>query len=308
MTFRGVQRRLGFMGIVIDDITTADIPHYLEFLRAGFGGPLSDLGTDLGFVSRILRGLLCARGAPLRAVKRIAGYEAFVLIARHAGRPIGCLTVVGRKSPSLTGVYVIPEFRGQRIASRLIETAVNRLRHAGYVEAHATPLNAIAQHLVEKVGFVPYSSTAAYERLLPLELPAEPEFTIRRLHAGDLGGRCEQHGRPYDLGPIGRLFGIRTRRLAAVGPDGAAVAALLFAIHREQVGEVRPLLLRSGGKAGLIPILAEADRWYRRLGKEKIGLYVEEGDKPLGEIAQALGFTYTRSWTHLILKLNGGAD
>ncbi len=293
------------MEITIDDITRRDIPSYIEFLRTGFGGELGELGTDLDRLARILRFLLLGGGIPLKLVKRITGHEAFILIARYGERPIGCLTVIGHRVPSLTGVYVLPEFRGRGIASRLIEEGVKRLRRAGYAAAHAAPLNATAQHLVEKVGFIPYTSTTVYEHPLPLELPAAPSFTLRRTRRSDLARAHQKrwHGRPYKLRFLGRLFGIRVRRLTVIGPHGPAACAILFTLRKERVGEVRLFVLAHEEERALIPLLDEAGDWFHRLGKETIYLFIGEGNERFGSLASELGFEIKRRWTYLTIDL-----
>lgn len=293
------------MEITISDITRRDIPSYIEFLRAGFGGELGELGTDLDRFGRILRFLLLGGGTPLKLVKRITGHEAFALIARHGERPIGCLTVVGHGIPSLTGVYVISEFRGRGVASRLIEEAVERLRRAGYAEAHASPLNATAQHLVEKVGFTPYTFTTVYEHTLPLELPVESGFILRRTRRSDLI-RAQQRkwrGRPYKLRFLGRPFGIRVRKLTVIGPDGPAACAVFFTMRKERVGEVRLFVLTPAEERALIPLLKEAEDWFRRLRKETIYLFIGEGNERFNALASELGFRIKRKWTYLTLDL-----
>jgi len=291
------------MEIGIDTLTRKDIPRYIGLIRAGFATELTELGTDLDRLARILRALLLWGGLPLWLVKRLTGHEAFALLARKGGEPVGCLTVIGRKEPSLTGVYVRPEFRGNGISYRLIEEAISRLQKAGYKKVHASPLNKAGEHLIEKLGFTPYGRTTVYERSLPVVPPPQHEVRVRRRLRGDTAGPEEWHGRQYKLRRIGRLFGIRVRELTAVSPRGPAVCATLFTLRKERVGEVHPLLLIPGEEEALIPIIGVGSSWFRRLGKEVIHLSITDKSEALAPVALRLGFKKKRDWIHFRLDL-----
>lgn len=290
------------MEITIGEITAKDIPYYIGFLRAGFGEVLGELGTDLDLLSRIIRILLIGNGIPLRLMKRISGHEAFVLIARYGNRPIGCLTVVGRGIPSLTGVYILPEFRGHGLGSALIKEAVKRLQRLGYSEACATPLNGVARHLIEDAGFIRQGFTAMYERSLPLNVDETGGFTVRRRWKS-FDEDQTWHGRPYRLRLLGRLLGIRVRRLTATGTDGGEINAVLFALPRERVGEVHPVMFHPGAERGLIPILNEADEWFSRLGKEVIKVFNTDDDSSITSVLSSLGFEKKRDWERFTIAL-----
>ncbi len=290
------------MEITIDDITAKDIPHYIGFLRAGFGEVLGELGTDLDLLARIIRFLLIGNGIPLWLMKQISGHEAFVLIARDGDRPIGCLTIIGRGVPSLTGVYVLPEFRGRGLGTALIKEAVERLRRLGYREACATPLNGVARHLIEDAGFIRRGFTAMYERLLPLDVRETDRFTVHRRWK-NFEDNQDWHGRPYRLRLLGRLLGIRVRRLTAIGTDGEEINAVLFALPRERVGEVHPVMSHPGAEMGLIPILNEAGEWFSRLGKEVIQVFNTEDDSSVTSVLSSLGFEKKRDWEHFTIEL-----
>lgn len=291
------------MEIVIDTLTRKDIPRYIELVRAGFEAELMELGTDLDRLARILRFLFLWGGLPLRLVKRMTGHEAFALLARKDGETIGCLTVIGRKDPSLTGVYVRPEFRGKGISYRLLEEAVSRLQEAGYKRVYASPLNEVGEHLIEKLGFTPYGRTTVYERSLPVAPPPPREFRVRRKRRGDTADPEEWHGRRYKLRRIGKLFGIRVRELTTVGPRGPAVCATLFTLRKERVGEIHPLLLIPGEERALIPIVGVGSSWFHRLGKEVIHLSITDKSEALVPVALELGFEKKRDWVHFSLDL-----
>ena len=297
------------MAITISSITRADVPRYIEFLRAGFGSELGELGTDLNRLERIISFLLLGNELPLRVIKWVSKHEAFVLLAHNGDKPIGCLTVVGRQ-PALTGAYVVPEFRGQGIALKLVNAAVARLREAGYRRVIASPLNIAAQRLIEKAGFTPVNRTVVYEHMLPLDLTPPSGVRIRRMRAADVSSHNrEWHGRRYNVRGVGWLLGIHMRRLTAVTTRGAAVSARLFTIARERVGELHPILLVPGEGRALLGLLAIGERWFTRMGKEAVYVSLSPRDEELIALLRALGFAEKREWVEFGLDLNkSGAD
>ena len=292
------------MAVVIDTLTRKDVPQFIKFLRLGFGPELKELGTDLFRLEHVMEFLLLADGLPLKVIKRISGHEAFVLLARRGKEPVGCLTVVGRKGPGLTGAYVLPEFRGKGIGSRLIEEALSHLRQAGYKKVHASPLNAVAQHMIEKVGFTPDGYSVVYEHPLPLNITSPAETRIRRMHKNDLpSSKRVWHGRRYNVRFFGPVFGVHVRQLTVVNPNGAVLCGTLFAIERERVGEVHPTLLISGEERGLFALLKAGEKWFRQMGKELIDLSISADDEALATAALKAGFTKKRKWVHFSLDL-----
>ncbi len=291
------------MKVTIAPITRRDVPRYIEFLRAGFGTELTELGTDLDRLGHIISFLLMGNEIPLRMVKRVSGHEAFILIARAGADPIGCITVVGRQ-PALTGVYVVPEFRGRGIAARLVADAVRRLRSAGYERAIASPLNHVAQRLIENVGFTPTNRTVVYEHPLPLEITPPSMVRLRRMRTADVPpDRRGWHGRRYNVHGVGWLLGVHMHRLTAVTPTGAAACARLFAINRERVGEVHPLLLSSGQSEAALSLLAAGARWFARMGKETVHVSLDPRDEELIALVRAIGFSEQREWVEFVLDL-----
>ena len=292
------------MKVTIAPITRRDVPRYIEFLRAGFGTELTELGTDLNRLGHIISFLLMGNEVPLRMIKRVSGHEAFILIAHAGDDAIGCITVVGRQ-PALTGVYVVPEFRGQGVAARLVADAVSRLRNAGYDRAIATPLNHVAQHLIENVGFTPINSTVVYEHPLPLEITPPPAVRLRRMRTADVPpDRRGWHGRRYNVHRVGWLFGVHMRRLTAVAQNRAAACAQIFAINRERVGEVHPLVITPGSERAVLSLLAAGTRWFARMGKEMVHVSLDPHDEELIALLRTLGFSEQREWVEFVLDLN----
>jgi ribosomal protein S18 acetylase RimI-like enzyme len=83
------------------------------------------------------------------------------LIAEIDGRLVGWCDV--RRSPlpvhahvGNLGMGVLPEFRGQGVGERLIRTAIEASRAAGFerLELHVYAKNTVAEALYRKVGFV----------------------------------------------------------------------------------------------------------------------------------------------------------
>ncbi len=291
------------MKVTIAPITRRDVPRYIEFLQAGFGAELTELGTDLNRLGHIISFLLMGNEIPLRMIKRVSGHEAFILIAHAGADPIGCITVVGRQ-PALTGVYVVPEFRGRGVAARLVADAVRRLRSAGYEKVIASPLNHVAQRLIENIGFTPASRTVVYEHPLPLEITPPSAVRLRRMRTADVPpNQRGWHGRRYNVHGVGWLLGIHMRRLTAMTQTGPAVCAQLFAINRERVGEVHPLLLSPGQGEAVLSPLAAGTRWFTRMAKETVHVSVDPRDEELTALLRALGFSEKREWVEFVLDL-----
>lgn len=292
------------MAVVIDTLTRKDVSQFIKFLRLGFSPELKELGTDLFRLEHIIKFLLLWNGFPLKVIKRISGHEAFVLLARSENEPVGCLTVVGRKEPSLTGAYILPEFRGKGIASRLIEEALSRLRKAGYKKVRGSPSNAVAQHMIEKVGFTPESFSVVYEHLLPLNITSPAGICVRRMHRNDIPpSKKVWHGRRYKVRFFGRLLGIHVRKLTAVTSGGAVLCGTLFAIERERIGEVHPILLISGEERALFALLKAGEKWFHQMGKKSINLSISADNQALAATALKTGFTRKQKWVQFSLDL-----
>jgi GNAT superfamily N-acetyltransferase len=254
------------MAITIEPLTRREIDPFIHLLRSGFEEAISDRGTDFADLERLFSLILLGNGLPLRVLRRLTGHEAFVLIAKSEGRVIGSLQVVGHQSPSLIGIYVLPDFRGQRIALRLIEEALARLKAHGHRSARVGAIDEGAQHLAERAGFVPYAKIDLYRRSLPAEIASPPGVRIEYSRKRESTDLITQ---PY-----------------------------------QRVGEIRPRLLIPGREDAFLPCLAEGCKWLSRLTKEEVHLPLPPDAEGLADLALTTGFRKGRSWVHLAIDLS----
>ena len=286
------------MAITIEPLTRREINPFMHLLRAGFEEEFSDRGTDFADMERLLSLILLGNGLPLRAIRRLTGHEAFVLIAKSEGRVVGSLQIVGHQSPSLIGIYVLPDFRGQRVALRLIEEALVRLKAHGYRSARVGAIDEVAQHLAERAGFVPYEKIDLYRRPLPVEIAPSPRVRI------EYSRKHEPTDHPYDIRFLRRVIGFRATRITAVDGTRGVLSCTLITQPYQRVGEIRPRLLIPGREDAFLPCLAAGCKWLSRLKKEEVHLPLPSDEAGLANLALTAGFRKDRSWVHLAIDLS----
>ena len=286
------------MAITIGSLTRREIDPLIHLLRSGFEEEISNRGADFADLKRLFSLILLGNGLPLRAIRRLTGHEAFVLIAKSKGRAVGCLQVVGRQSPVLIGIYVLPDFRRQGIAFRLIEEALVRLKAHGHRSARAAAFDERAQHLVEKVGFVPYKKIDLYRRSLPAEIASPPGVCI------EYSRKRESTDHPYDIRFLKRMIGFHAARITAVDGAREVLSCTLITQPYQKVGEIRPRLFVPGREDAFLPCLAEGCKWLYRLKKEEVHITLLSEDEGLANLALKAGFRKDHSWVHLAIDLS----
>jgi GNAT superfamily N-acetyltransferase len=286
------------MAITIEPLTRREIDPFIHLLRSGFEEEISDRGADFADLERLLSLLLLGNGLPLRAIRRLTGHEAFVLIAKEAGRVVGSLQIVGHQSPSLIGIYVLPDFRGQRIALRLIEEALVRLKAHGHRSARVGAIDEVAQHLAKRAGFVPYEKIDLYRRSLPAKIASPPGVRI------EYSRKRKSTDHPYDIRFLRRVIGFHTARITAVDGARGVLSCTLITQPYQRVGEIRPRLLIPGREDAFLPCLAEGCKWLSRLKKEEVYLPLPSDAEGLADLALTAGFRKDRSWVHLAIDLS----
>ena len=286
------------MAITIEPLTRREIHPFIHLLRSGFEEEISNRGADFADLEHLLSLLLLGNEFPLRAIRRLTGHEAFVLIAKSEGRVVGSLQVVGRQSPALIGIYVLPDFRGQRVALRLIEEALVLLKAHGHRSARVGAINEVAQHLAERAGFVPYEKIDLYRRSLPVKIASPPRVRI------EYSRKSESTDHPYDIRFLRRVIGFRTARITAVDGVRRVLSCTLITQPYQKVGEIRPRLLSPGREDAFLPCLAEGCKWLSRLKKEEVHLPLPSDEEGLADVALTAGFRKDRSWVHLAIDLS----
>jgi ribosomal protein S18 acetylase RimI-like enzyme len=267
------------MAITIKPLTQREIDPFINLLRAGFEEEICDRGADL--------------------LRFLTGHEAFVLIAKSKCRVVGCLQVVGRQSPALIGIYVLPYFREQGIALRLIEEAFVRLKADGHRSARVAAIDERAQRLMERAGFVPYKKIDLYRRSLPVEIASLPgevrvEYSRKR----------ESTDHPYDIRFLRRVIGFRAARITAVDGARGVLSCTLITQPYQKVGEIRPRLLIPGREDAFLACIAEGCKWLSRLRKEEVHLTLLSEDEGFADLALTAGFRKDHSWVHLAIDLS----
>jgi GNAT superfamily N-acetyltransferase len=286
------------MTITIETLKRREVHQFMHLLRLGFKGEIAQRGTDFKRLERFFSLLFLANGLPLRMIRWVSGHEAFVLAAKSEDRVVGSLTVVGRENPALTGVYVLPEFRGQGTALRLVEEALVRLKTHGHHKARVAAIDENAERLAQRAGFVPCARIDLYRRALPAEIPSPPGVRI------EYSRRREPTDHPYDLRFLGRLIGFRSAGITAVSGKGEAVRCTLIAQPHQTIGEIRPQLIIPGEEGALLAALATGCDWLSHLGKKEVYLPLPSDVQGLADIAVTAGFWKDRSWTHLAIDLD----
>jgi len=281
------------MTLPIESLRRKDIPQFIDLLRLGFQDDLHARGTDPARLSRVLHLLLLAHGAPLRVLRRLTGHTADLLVARSGDRLAACLAILGRDEPVLTGMYVLPEFRGQRLALAMVNEALDRLRSRGRRRATVLATDEAAQHLAERAGFVASDRTDLYRRRLPARITFPPRFTVERGRQGDLSGN------PYDLGPLRRLTRVRHAGLRVFQNGRPVLSGTLTALPHQHTGELKPRLLVPGREEALLAALAAGSEWVAALGREEIYLPLSAAQEAFAPVALRAEFEFIRSWVHL---------
>lgn len=281
------------MTLPIESLRRRDVAQFIDLLQRGFSDDLSARGTNPARLAWILRLLLVANGAPLRALRRLTGHTADLLVARSGDRLVACLAILGRTDPVLTGMYVLPGFRGQQLALSMVNEALDRLRARGQPRASVLATDETAQRLAERAGFVVCNRTDLYRRRLPARIPFPGRFTVQRHRRGDLSGN------PYDLGPLRWLSRVRSAQLVVAEGEQDVLACTLTALPHQRTGELKPRLLVPQREEALLAALAAGSEWVAALKREEIYLPLSADQEAFAPIATSAGFEPIRSWVHL---------
>lgn len=285
------------MSVEIKTLSKTDTGQYIDLLRAGFGEELGQRGTDIARVGRIARIMLSCGGLPMRLIKGITGHSLFVLVAKDGASVVGALTVLEEKIPSLIGVYVIEEYRGQGIAIRLVQEALHRLQASGYTQAHVSVIDHTAQLLAQRGGFVAYDHIELYERSLPVHISNIEGASIHRTRKISL----PRHA--YDLGLLNIVTGVHVRRLVVRYGKEPTMAGMLIALPHQSVGEIQPRILVPGREETFRTLLDAGCQWFEQLGRKLVAVPLCADTIQLSSILGEEGFVKRRSWVEMRIDL-----
>ncbi len=285
------------MPVEIKTLSRRDVDQYMDLLRAGFGEELSQRGTDIAHVGRMARVMLSCGGLPLRLIKTATGRGLFVLAAKDGSRVAGVLTVLEGRVPDLIGVYVLKAYRGQRIALRLVQEALLRLKRRGYSQVHVSVIDHTAQLLAQRGGFVPYDHIDLYERSLPARIFVPDAMFARRVRKVSL----QRH--PYDLGPLNLFTGVRVRRIIVYSGKEATFAGMLIALPHQSMGEIHPQVLVPGREDTFCALLNAGCEWFLQIGRTSTSVSLHDDTTSLTSILMREGFVKRRSWVELKIDL-----
>jgi len=289
--------RLTPMPVTIDALARQDVDQFIHLLMLGFEDELEERGTNVARLAWLLRLLLTPRGIPMRTLTRLTGHVGVILVAKNAGEVVGILAVLGRHIPSLSGVYVLPQTRGQGVAMALVEEALRRLKKRGHKEARVSVSDSSGRTLAERAGFTPCDHTDLYQRRLPVDVTVPPGVRVHKARKRVL------FGHPYDIGFLTRLGGIRSRHIVAEDENGAATAATLVALPHQSIGEIQPQVLRADAVETFAAVLASGCDWLTRLGRKEVSLPIHEETASLADIIVKAGFVKRKSWVQLRIEL-----
>ena len=291
------------MGIVARPLRRRDVALFVTLLFEGFPDQLPERGTDPRQVIRLLRMALSAWGLPLWLAQRLSGHEAVVLLAWDGPEPVGCLAAIGpRACPSLTGVYVRPSHRDQKVGLLLVEEIVGRLHARGCPRARVAAPTAGGEALARSAGFVPHDRVSLYRLPLPTPLPPTPGVRVRRIRQEEISP-WERLERVPSSRLLARLLGFRTASILTEDDDGPLLRASLCALAGEKAGEVRVEVLRHPADRALLAVLAAATAWTSRLGKQEVSLFLPDHEEGLVRLAEGMGLSKVRSWARLSIDL-----
>ncbi len=285
------------MPVTIDTLTRSDVGQFIHLLTLGFEDELKERGTNIARLGWLLRLILTPRGIPIRTFTRITGHEGVILTAKDGGKVVGILAILGRDIPILSGVYVLPQTRGQGVAMALVQEALRRLKKRGHREVRVSTSDSSGRGLAEQAGFTPCDHTDLYQRLLPAHIASPIGVRVRQARRGDLSGH------PYDIGFLTRLTGIRSRHLIAEDETGVGTAATLVALPHQTVGEVQPQVLRDDAVPTFAALLAVGCDWFTQLGRKEVSVPLHEATDSLTEIILRAGFVKRKSWVQLRIEL-----
>lgn len=298
------------MAVWISALRPGEVPEFLDLVRLGFKGELSQRGTDFQSLERLMRFLLWARGVPLWLLTRLTGSEALVLTAKSGERVIGCIAILGRDEPFVIGASVLPEFREQGVALSLLEEAIGRLRSRGFRRVRAAAINEAGRRLAEKAGFVAHSHRILYALSLPRDIAPPTGITVRRARLADrsAGMRKDRQflwddpHRPQEAPVARQLLGVHVRSITVLDGQRPVLRCTLSALKAQAIGEIRPQLA-AGTERAFLGCLAEGSRWLSELGKREAYLYLPPTEAGLVDVALHAGFLKRHSWVQMSIDL-----
>jgi len=296
----------------IHELRRSEIPAFIDLLRHGFGGELEHQGTDLRWIRRMLTVATLARGIPARALRRVTGNEATILMAIHRGHIAGSVTILGRRNPRLTGIVVHPEARGQGVGLQLLQEGLRRLQARGHRWVSGAAIDPRALALAQKAGFRALDQIDLYRLPLPAAVARPPGTAVRRARRTDLcriGRRqrpveCDLNAHPFALPLLGSLCGLRVRHITAWNNDAPIACCSVSSARGNAVGEMRTVRARADHPDGVLACLALACRWLESLGKIALHLYLSADSPEFGEAAAAIGATKCHTWTRVAVDLD----
>ena len=285
------------MPVEISTLSRRDVDQYIELLRSGFGEELGQRGTNIARTAHMVKALVSCGGIPLRLIKAVTGHSLFILAAKDGSRVVGALGVLEARIPSLIGIYVTSEYRGQGIAIELVQEALRRLKKQGYKEAHVSVIDHTAQLLAQRGGFVPYDHTDLYEHSLPANISIPDGAFVKGVR------RLSLPRHAYDLGPLNHITGVHVRRLVAHLGKQQTLAAMLIALPHQIVGEIQPVIIIPG-REDVFPALLDAGyKWFSHLGRTLVSVSLHDDTASLADILTSEGFVRRRSWVELRIDL-----
>jgi GNAT superfamily N-acetyltransferase len=281
------------MPVQITMLSKTDVDQYLDLLRLGFGDELGLRGTNIFSLGTTARVMLSMGGLPMRAIKAISGSSLFVLVAKDGDRVVGILTVLEGRIPALIGVYVIRQYRAQKIAFDLVEEALRLLREHGYSKACVCVIHDAGKLLAQRAGFAVYDHTDLYEHSRPTGISTPQGLSVRTARKLDL----PRH--PFDLGPLNLFTGVRVNRMVVDSEDHETVAATLIALPKQSVGEIQPKLLVPGSEDTFCALLSAAEKWFSHLGRTVMSVSLRDHERSLAGMLEENGFVKRQSWVNL---------
>lgn len=302
-------------GLEIRGVRKGDVPRAAELLLMAFEDELSERGSDVARLKRLLYSLTSFGRLPLRLLHSL-GVVAELWVACAEGKVVGVLGQLGRRVPYMSGIAIDPAFRGRGIAQALFHRVFSDLARKGFPLVRGAVLshNQAALNLCAKTGLVPYARTRLYVLPLPpARLPkASPGIKVRCARARDLRPlwpkgldgeglrRLLSLEGGYEAWPF-RLLGVWNVGLVAER-EGELIGYLGVQANRFQTaGTIRAPLLFA--EEAYPPLLGAALKELVRLGRKVAYIDLFEEQKGLSPLLQGLGARPDRAWVHLARRL-----
>jgi len=165
---------LRVVSVQIGGLRFDEIPQFLELLRLGFEGELSPRGpTSASAASSAQSAGSSWPEACLWLFARPTRSEAFVLVARAEGRVVGCLTILGRSEPSVTGTAMLPQSAAEEPPSPSSRRPSVAFVYAATVGASAAAVNEAGRR---SAAPSPRSRAKPWARSVPSLFPGARAF------------------------------------------------------------------------------------------------------------------------------------